>query len=161
MRAYLAPHDAVRSLWASVTPHDELHYLMGIGPPGHVCGTTRNPGQRESILFFRRFWGVDRSSAARLLVEPWEQRGSVMVMDVKCLLGTSTYAGTRQNVSMARRWVRELLSGHIDEETLYDVTLCAAELADNARKHGPQGGAISLQCISAVTSFGLRSPMML
>jgi anti-sigma regulatory factor (Ser/Thr protein kinase) len=84
-----------------------------------------------------------------------------MVMDVKCLLGTSTYAGTRQNVSMARRWVRELLSGHIDEETLYDVTLCAAELADNARKHGPQGGAISLQCISAVTSFGLRSPMML
>jgi two-component sensor histidine kinase len=67
-----------------------------------------------------------------------------MVMDSKCLLGTSTYTGTKQNVSLARRWVRELLSGHVDEETLYDVALCATELSDNARKHGPRGGSISL-----------------
>ena len=69
--------------------------------------------------------------------------GPVMVMDAKRLLGTNTFAATEQHVSVARRWVRDLLSGHIDEETLYDVTLCAAELADNARKHGPTGGAIS------------------
>jgi two-component sensor histidine kinase len=67
-----------------------------------------------------------------------------MVMDSKCLLGTSTYSATEQYVSVARRWVRGLLSGHIDEETLYDVALCAAELGDNARKHGPEGGAISV-----------------
>lgn len=65
-------------------------------------------------------------------------------MDSKYLLGASTYTATEQHVSVARRWVRDLLSGHVDEETLYDVTLCAAELADNARKHGPKGGAISV-----------------
>jgi two-component sensor histidine kinase len=67
-----------------------------------------------------------------------------MVMDSKFLLGTSTYTATEQHVSVARRWVRALLSGHVDEETLYDVTLCTAELADNARKHGPKSGAISV-----------------
>jgi anti-sigma regulatory factor (Ser/Thr protein kinase) len=67
-----------------------------------------------------------------------------MVMDSKSLLGTSTYMATEQHVSVARRWVRDLLSSHVDEETLYDVTLCAAELGDNARKHGPKGGAISV-----------------
>ena len=71
-------------------------------------------------------------------------RERVMVMDAKCLLGTSTYTATEQHVSVARRWVRGLLSGHVDEETLYDVTLCAAELSDNARKHGPMGGDISV-----------------
>lgn len=67
-----------------------------------------------------------------------------MAMDAKRLLGTRTFTATEQQVSEARRWVRGLLSGHIDEETLYDVTLCAAELGDNARKHGPKGGAISV-----------------
>jgi anti-sigma regulatory factor (Ser/Thr protein kinase) len=68
-----------------------------------------------------------------------------MVMDSKCLLGASTYtATTEQHVTVARRWIRDLLSSHVDEETLYDVTLCTAELADNARKHGPQGGAVSV-----------------
>jgi two-component sensor histidine kinase len=68
----------------------------------------------------------------------------MMVMDPKCPLGTSLYTATEQQVSVARRWVRDLLSGHVDEETLYDVTLCTAELADNARKHGPKNGAISI-----------------
>lgn len=67
-----------------------------------------------------------------------------MVMDSKHLLGMSTCTATEQNVSVARRWVRELLSGRVDEETLYDVTLCAAELGDNARKHGPEGGVVSV-----------------
>jgi anti-sigma regulatory factor (Ser/Thr protein kinase) len=68
----------------------------------------------------------------------------MMVMDSKCLLGTSRYTAAEQHVSVARCWVRALLSGHVDEETLYDATLCTAELADNARKHGPRDGAISV-----------------
>jgi hypothetical protein len=69
---------------------------------------------------------------------------AVMVMDSSCLLGTSSYSATEQHVSVARRWVHGLLSGHVDEGTLFDVALCAAELADNARKHGPASGAISV-----------------
>jgi two-component sensor histidine kinase len=73
-----------------------------------------------------------------------EASPGTVAMDSKCLLGTSTYTTTEQHVSVARHWVRDLISGHVDEETLYDVTLCTAELADNARKHGPKGGAISV-----------------
>jgi anti-sigma regulatory factor (Ser/Thr protein kinase) len=68
-----------------------------------------------------------------------------MVMDPKWLLGTSTYTATKQHVAVARRWARDLLSSHLDDETLYDVTLCTAELADNARKHGPKNGMISVE----------------
>jgi two-component sensor histidine kinase len=94
-----------------------------------ICANSRGELERRRSL--------DRPTTGR-------QGSPVMVMGSKRLLGTSTYTATERHVSVARRWVRDLLSGHIDEETLYDVTLCAAELADNARKHGPKSGAISV-----------------
>lgn len=68
-----------------------------------------------------------------------------MVTDAKCLLGESKYtAAEPRHVSVARRWVCDLLSGRADEETLRDVALCAGELADNARKHGRTDGEFSV-----------------
>jgi serine/threonine-protein kinase RsbW len=67
-----------------------------------------------------------------------------MVADLRSLLGASTYVSAERHVPVARRWVRDLVSGHVDEETLCDVAVCAGELADNARKHGPPGGEFSV-----------------
>ena len=67
-----------------------------------------------------------------------------MVMETTCLLGSSTYTATERHVAVARRWVCDLLSGHVDEETLYDAALCSAELIDNARKHGSPDGMVTV-----------------
>jgi two-component sensor histidine kinase len=67
-----------------------------------------------------------------------------MVTDTRYLLGTSEYAATKQQVSSARHWVRETIKGLIDDDTAYDLSLCAVELADNARKHGRPLGVISV-----------------
>lgn len=65
----------------------------------------------------------------------------MLVAETGSPLGRSSYPATeRRLVSVARRWVSDLLSGHVTEEILCDVALCAGELADNARKHGRAGG---------------------
>jgi two-component sensor histidine kinase len=68
-----------------------------------------------------------------------------MAMDTWSLLGASNYAATREQVAMARRWVRETVEGLVNDESRYDLSLCADELADNARKHGRTDGVISLR----------------
>jgi hypothetical protein len=60
----------------------------------------------------------------------------MMVTDTRCFLA-SEYTATKHDVSMARRWVREAVKGLVDAETAYDLSLCAAELVDNAR--APRG----------------------
>lgn len=67
-----------------------------------------------------------------------------MVMDTECLLGMSTYTAVERHVSVARRWVHDLLSGHVDQVILDDAVLCSTELADNARKHGAVAGMVSV-----------------
>jgi anti-sigma regulatory factor (Ser/Thr protein kinase) len=66
-----------------------------------------------------------------------------MVTDTHCLLYASNYAATEQQVSMARGWVRSTADRFVDNEALYDLSVCASELADNARKHGA-GSVISV-----------------
>lgn len=67
-----------------------------------------------------------------------------MVTDTRCLLEASNYAATIEQVSRAKSWVRETVAGCVDGEILYDLSLCATELVDNARKHGPNDGVISV-----------------
>lgn len=67
-----------------------------------------------------------------------------MVTDTRSLIGASNYAASKPQVSLAKRWVRETVSGLVDDETLYDLALCADELVDNARKHGRPDGVISV-----------------
>jgi two-component sensor histidine kinase len=67
----------------------------------------------------------------------------MMVTDTRCFLA-SEYTATKHDVSMARCWVREAVKGLVDAETAYDLSLCAAELVDNARKHGRPEGVISV-----------------
>lgn len=68
-----------------------------------------------------------------------------MATDTQSLLGASNYSATTQQVSMAKTWVRDTASGLVDDETLYDLSLCAAEIVDNARKHGRSDGVISVE----------------
>src|SRR5262245_11585478 len=58
-----------------------------------------------------------------------------MITDARRLLGVSNYAATTQQVSFAKVWIRRMLAGRVDEEILFDISLCAVELVDNARKH--------------------------
>lgn len=68
-----------------------------------------------------------------------------MVTDTQAaLLGTSNYAATVEHVPQAKYWIRQMLASHVDAETLFDASLCVVELVDNARKHGPADGAISV-----------------
>jgi two-component sensor histidine kinase len=67
-----------------------------------------------------------------------------MATDTRYLLDASNYAATEQQVSMARHWVRKKAANFVDDETLYDLAWCAAELTDNARKHGRIDGVISV-----------------
>jgi two-component sensor histidine kinase len=68
-----------------------------------------------------------------------------MATDTQSLLDASNYAATTQQVSMAKTWVRDTARGLVDDETLYDLALCAAEIVDNARKHGRSDGAILVE----------------
>ena len=68
-----------------------------------------------------------------------------MAIDTQSLLGASNYAATTQQVSMAKTWVRDTAKGPVDDETLYDLSLCAAEIVDIARKHGRSDGVISVE----------------
>ncbi len=68
-----------------------------------------------------------------------------MATDTQSLVDASNYAPTKQQVSMAKTWVRDTASGLVDDETLYDLALCAAEIVDNARKHGRSEGVISVE----------------
>ena len=67
-----------------------------------------------------------------------------MMTDTRCLLGVSNYAATTQHVSLAKHWIRKMLAGHLDRDTVFDVSLCTVELVDNARKHGPADGVITV-----------------
>jgi two-component sensor histidine kinase len=68
-----------------------------------------------------------------------------MVTDTQsALLGTSNYVATVEHVSHAKYWIRQTLAGRVDADTLFDISLCVVELVDNARKHGPAGGVISV-----------------
>ncbi|HZB33031.1 MAG TPA: ATP-binding protein [Streptosporangiaceae bacterium] len=67
-----------------------------------------------------------------------------MMPDARCLLGVRHYAATTQQVRLAKLWIREILTGHVDKDTLFDVSLCAVELVDNARKHGRADGVITV-----------------
>jgi len=60
------------------------------------------------------------------------------------MLGVRNYAATKQQVSLAKGWIREILANRVDKETLFDVSLCVVEIVDNARKHGPVDGVISV-----------------
>ena len=66
-----------------------------------------------------------------------------MVTDMRSFLA-GEYAATARQVSAARHWVHETVNGLVDDETAYDLSLCAVELADNARKHGRSNGVISV-----------------
>jgi anti-sigma regulatory factor (Ser/Thr protein kinase) len=79
-----------------------------------------------------------------------------MVTDTRCLLDASNYAATEQQVSQARRWVRETAANRVDDETLYDLSLCASELVDNARKHGPEDGVITVAIYLTVETVRLE-----
>jgi anti-sigma regulatory factor (Ser/Thr protein kinase) len=59
-----------------------------------------------------------------------------MITEARRLLGVSNYTATTQQVSFAKVWIRKTLAGRVDEEILFDISLCAVELVDNARKHG-------------------------
>lgn len=65
------------------------------------------------------------------------------VTDADCFLA-SDYPATKHQVSKARRWAREAVNGLVDDETAYDLSLCAGEMSDNARKHGRADGVISV-----------------
>jgi two-component sensor histidine kinase len=67
-----------------------------------------------------------------------------MATDTRSLLGASNYAATKKQVSLAKCWVRETVTGMVDDEVLYDLSLCADEIVDNARKHGRADGVISV-----------------
>jgi anti-sigma regulatory factor (Ser/Thr protein kinase) len=67
-----------------------------------------------------------------------------MATDTRSLLDASNYAATKQQVSMAKNWVRETAKKLVDDETLYDLSLCADEIVDNARKHGRVDDVISV-----------------
>lgn len=68
-----------------------------------------------------------------------------MVTDTQtALLGMSDYEATVSDVRRARYWLRRMIAGRVDDETLSDAALCIGELADNARKHGPALGVISV-----------------
>lgn len=67
-----------------------------------------------------------------------------MVADAGCVLGVDSYAPTKQQASLAKHWARQIFAGLVDDETLYDLSLCAVELVDNARKHGCPHGVISV-----------------
>ncbi len=67
-----------------------------------------------------------------------------MITEARRLLIVSKYAATPQQVSSAKLWIRKLLAGRVSQDTLFDVSLCAVELVDNARKHGPTDGSITV-----------------
>jgi anti-sigma regulatory factor (Ser/Thr protein kinase) len=67
-----------------------------------------------------------------------------MMTDERRLLGVSKYTTTTQQVSFAKVWVRKVLAGRVDQDTIFDVSLCVVELVDNARKHGPADGVITV-----------------
>jgi two-component sensor histidine kinase len=73
-----------------------------------------------------------------------------MMPDARCLLGVRLYAATTRQVRMAKLWIREILAGHVDKETLFDVSLCVVELVDNARKHGRADGVIRVSVYTSV-----------
>jgi anti-sigma regulatory factor (Ser/Thr protein kinase) len=67
-----------------------------------------------------------------------------MMTDARRLLGVSNYAATTQQVSFAKLWIRKTLAGRVDQDTIFDVSLCVVELVENARKHGPADGSITV-----------------
>jgi two-component sensor histidine kinase len=78
--------------------------------------------------------------------------GPPRAADRRSLLGTSNYAATKQNVALAKNWVRTIFAGAVDDDTLYDLCLCADELVDNGRKHGRKDGVISIAAYLTATT---------
>jgi anti-sigma regulatory factor (Ser/Thr protein kinase) len=76
--------------------------------------------------------------------------------DRRSLLGTSDYAATEKHVSLARNWVRAICAGTVDDDTLYDLSLCADEMVDNGRKHGRTDGVISVAAYLTATTVQLE-----
>jgi two-component sensor histidine kinase len=79
-----------------------------------------------------------------------------MITDERRLLGVSNYAATPQQVSFAKMWIRKVLADRVDQETLFDVSLCTVELADNARKHGPADGLITVSLYESKATIRLE-----
>jgi serine/threonine-protein kinase RsbW len=67
-----------------------------------------------------------------------------MITDARRLLGVSNFAATTQQVSFAKVWIRKMLADRVHQDTIFDVSLCVVELVDNARKHGPTDGLITV-----------------
>ncbi|HZB31866.1 MAG TPA: ATP-binding protein [Streptosporangiaceae bacterium] len=67
-----------------------------------------------------------------------------MITEARRLLGVSEYAATPQQVSFAKSWIRNVLADRVAQDTIFDVSLCVVELVDNARKHGPADGLITV-----------------
>ncbi|HEU5159205.1 MAG TPA: ATP-binding protein [Streptosporangiaceae bacterium] len=76
-----------------------------------------------------------------------------MITDARRLLGVSNYAATPQQVSYAKIWVRKVLADHVDQDTIFDVSLCVVELVDNARKHGRADGLITVSVYMAIDTI--------
>jgi anti-sigma regulatory factor (Ser/Thr protein kinase) len=90
---------------------------------------------------------LDPSAVAPQLVA-----GPPMAAARRSLLGATNYAATKKNVALARSWVRAIFAGVVDDETLYDLSLCADELVDNGRKHGRGDGEISVAAYLTATT---------
>lgn len=78
------------------------------------------------------------------------------MVDRSSLLGATKYAATKMNVVLAKNWVRTIVADVVDEDTLYDLALCADELVDNGRKHGRRDGVISVAAYLTPTSVLLE-----
>jgi anti-sigma regulatory factor (Ser/Thr protein kinase) len=82
-----------------------------------------------------------------------------MATDTRSLLDASNYAATKQQVSMAKTWVRDTARGIVDDETLYDLSVCTAEIVDNAHKYGRSDDAISVEVYLTDDTVRLESLM--
>ncbi|HEU5159527.1 MAG TPA: ATP-binding protein [Streptosporangiaceae bacterium] len=82
--------------------------------------------------------------------------GRPAAADQRSLLGASNYAATKRHVSLARNWVRTIFADVVDDDTLYDLSLCADEMVDNGRKHGRQDGVISVAAYLTLTTAQLE-----
>ena len=78
--------------------------------------------------------------------------GPPIAANRRSLLGETTYAATKRSVALAKNWVRTIFAGAVNDDTLYDLSLCADELVDNGRKHGRKSGVISVAAYLTATT---------
>jgi len=56
-------------------------------------------------------------------------------VEVEAHPSTQDFANEPTAPGAARAWAREILSGHIDDDTLYDIQLLLSELVTNCHRH--------------------------